>query len=323
MSSETKSLTTGTPYDDAYRTMIVDCIRLVIPVVNEVFGKHYSGDEEVIARPNERFLTQQDSEEKRITDGTFTIRGEVDETYLFECQSTPDSNMLIRIWEYIVQIGVERGSVLASRMVIRIPQAAVLYLRSTESTPDTMEIVVEASTGSLAFPVRVMKMRNYTLDAIFDKKLFFLLPFYIFTHESEFERHKEDDRWLEALRTEYFEMLKRLDEAVEQNQLSFYYRRTIIDMTKKVLESITAKYDRIREGVSSVMGGQVLEHEAKTIFREGKLEGRAEGRQEGRQEEREAISVKLYNIGMPVEQIAEVAGVSVNIVRQWIAAHTA
>ena len=94
-------------------------------------------------------------------------------------------------------------------------------------------------------------------------------------------------------------------------------------MTKKVLESITAKYDKIREGVSSVMGGQVLEHEAKTIFREGKLEGRAEGRQEGRQEEREAISVKLYNIGMPVEQIAEVAGVSVNIVRQWIAAHTA
>ena len=32
-------------------------------------------------------------------------------------------------------------------------------------------------------------------------------------------------------------------------------------------------YDRIREGVSSVMGGQVLEHEAKTIFREGIKEG--------------------------------------------------
>ena len=78
-------------------------------------------------------------------------------------------------------------------------------------------------------------------------------------------------------------------------------------------------YDRIREGVSSVMGGQVLEHEAKTIFREGIKEGEVKGRQE----EREAISVKLFNIGMPVEQIAEVAGVSVNIVRQWIAAHTA
>jgi len=71
------------------------------------------------------------------------------------------------------------------------------------------------------------------------------------------------------------------------------------------------------------MGGQVLEHEAKTIFREGIKEGEQRGRQEGRQEERETISVKLYNIGMPVEQIAEVADVSVNIVRQWIAAHTA
>ena len=319
MNSEAQHTVTGTPYDDAFRTMIVDCIRLVIPVVNEVFGKHYSGDEEIIARPNEHFISQQDSEEKRITDGNFTIRGEVDETYLFECQSTPDSNMLIRIWEYIVQIGIERGSVQTNRMVIRIPHAAVLYLRSTKSTPDTMEVVVEAPTGSLSFPVRVMKMRNYTLDAIFDKRLYFLLPFYIFTHEAEFERHKDDSGWLETLRGEYLEMLRRLDEAVEQNLLSSYYRRTIIDMTKKVLESITAKYDRIWEGVSSVMGGQVLEHEAKTIFREGELRGR----QEGRQEEREAISMKLFNIGMPVEQIAEVAGVSVNIVRQWIATHTA
>lgn len=315
MSSETEKTVTGTPYDDAFRTMIVDCIRLVIPVVNEIFGKHFTGDEEIVPRPNEHFISQQDSEEKRITDGNFTIKGEVDENYLFECQSTPDSHMLVRIWEYIVQIGVERGSVQKNRMVIKIPHAAVLYLRSTGSTPDTMEVVVEAPTGSLSFPVHVMKMRNYTLDTIFNRRLFFLLPFYIFTHENEFERYKEDNGWLEAIRTEYLEMLKRLDEAVEQNLISSYYRRSIIDMTKKVLVSITARYDKIREGVSSVMGGKVLEHEAKTIFREGK--------QEGREEEREVISVKLYNIGMPVEQIAEVAGVSVNIIRQWIAAHTA
>ena len=242
MSNEQEHKNTGTPYDDAFRTMIVDCIRLVIPVINEVFGKHYSGDEEIIARPNEHFLARHDSEEKRITDGNFTIKSDVDENYLFECQSTPDSNM-----------------------VIRIPHAAILYLRSTASIPDTMEVVIEASTGSASFPVPVLKIQNYTLDAIFERKLFFLLPFYIFTHEGEFERHKDDAGWLEVLRAEYLEMLKGLDEAVEQNLLSSYYRRTIIDMTKKVLESITAKYDRIREGVSSVMGGQVLEHEAKTI----------------------------------------------------------
>jgi len=67
------------------------------------------------------------------------------------------------------------------------------------------------------------------------------------------------------------------------------------------------------------MGGQVLEHEAKTIFREGIKEGEVKGRQEAI----EQMSVKLYNIGTPIEQIAEAADVSVNIVRQWVAAHTA
>lgn len=94
-------------------------------------------------------------------------------------------------------------------------------------------------------------------------------------------------------------------------------------MMKKVLESITAKYDKIREGVSSVMGGKVLEHEAKAIFREGIKEGEERGEKRGRQEAIEQMSVKLYNIGTPIEQIAEAADVSVNIVRQWIAAHTA
>ena len=33
----------STPYDDAFRTLVNDCARLLIPVINEVFGKHYSG----------------------------------------------------------------------------------------------------------------------------------------------------------------------------------------------------------------------------------------------------------------------------------------
>ena len=32
-----------TAYDDAFRTFLNDCSELIIPVVNEVFGEHYSG----------------------------------------------------------------------------------------------------------------------------------------------------------------------------------------------------------------------------------------------------------------------------------------
>ena len=46
-----------------------------------------------------------------------------------------------------------------------------------------------------------------------------------------------------------------------------------MDMSNKVLEHIAAKYDSVREGVKAVMGGKVLEYEAKTIKREGIEEG--------------------------------------------------
>ena len=32
----------NTPYDDAFKTLLVDCTRLIIPVINEIFGEKYT-----------------------------------------------------------------------------------------------------------------------------------------------------------------------------------------------------------------------------------------------------------------------------------------
>ena len=51
-----------------------DCITLLIPLVNEVFGKHYTSSEKIIFHPNKHFINQQDgNEQKRITDSYFSI----------------------------------------------------------------------------------------------------------------------------------------------------------------------------------------------------------------------------------------------------------
>lgn len=44
-------------------------------------------------------------------------------------------------------------------------------------------------------------------------------------------------------------------------------------MSNKVLEHIAVKYHFVKEGVKSVMGGKILEYEAKTITREGMEQG--------------------------------------------------
>lgn len=32
----------STPYDDVFRTLVVDCRQLVIPLLNEAFDEHYT-----------------------------------------------------------------------------------------------------------------------------------------------------------------------------------------------------------------------------------------------------------------------------------------
>ena len=47
--------------------------------------------------------------------------------------------------------------------------------------------------GTVRFDVPVMKSQRYTIDEIFDKKLLFLIPFYIFSHENRFEEYDKDE----------------------------------------------------------------------------------------------------------------------------------
>ena len=66
----------GTPYDDVFRTLVNDCTSLIIPVVNEVFGEHYTGEEKITFLPGEHIMNQQGTNTKeKITDSCFEIHG--------------------------------------------------------------------------------------------------------------------------------------------------------------------------------------------------------------------------------------------------------
>ena len=281
---------TSTPYDDVFRTLLNDCTSLIIPVINEVFGEHYTGEEEVVFSVNEHFLNQQDgNEEKRTTDGNFKVIGKETKKYHLECQSGPDSSMLVRLFEYGTQIALDEGEIEGNILTVTFPHTAVLFLRCNQSTPDTMKIRMITPGGSVVYDIPVMKSKQYTLEEIFEKNLLFLIPFYIFSYEDRFAEYEKDERKTEALEQEYEQIKNRLEELQHQGVINEYTRRTIIEMSNKVVEHIAWKFKRIREGVQSVMGGKVLEHEAKTIRNEGIelgiqtgiLQGRKEGREEG------------------------------------------
>lgn len=250
----------------------------MIPVINEVFGEDYSGEEQIVFSPNEHFLNQQDGNEaERITDTSFKILGKEWKKYHWECQSSTDNSMLVRFFEYDTQIALDEGELEGGILTVTFPHSAVLFLRCSAATPDKMKVRMVTPGGSIVYDIQVMKSQQYTLKEIFDKNLLFLIPFYIFSHERRFKEYEQDGAKLKLLKLEYAQIKSQLEELLEKGEIDEYTKCTIIDMSNKVLENIAQNFQLVRKGVKSIMGGKILEYEAKKIKNEGRNEGRNEG----------------------------------------------
>lgn len=223
-------------YDSAFRTILNDCSKLIIPIINASFGEHYTGEEKIEFQPNEHFLTQQDAPvEKRITDTNFAvIKGTERKMYHWECQSTPDSRMLIRLFEYDAQIALDKGEVSREVLTVTFPNTAVLYLRYAKTnTPDTYRYVIKTPGGSIEYDVPLFKTQQYTLNDIFEKNLLLLIPFYIFSKEADFAEYESDPLKLETLQREYQEIIARLEQLVQDGRLADFDRTTLLEIAKK------------------------------------------------------------------------------------------
>ena len=267
-------MATSTIYDDVFRTLLNDCSALIIPVINELFNENYSGQESIEFRPNEHFLNQQDGkEQRRITDTYFIIHSESEKGYHLECQSSRDNSMLVRIFEYDSQIALDDAMLRGSTLHVKFPNSAILFLRSTSRTHDHMTIIVEFPDGSFSYEVPVMKVKDYSLEQIFSKRLLFLLPFYIFSHQQHFREYEQDTSKLNSLLEEYKIISQRLDNLVQDGIITEYIKRTIYDMTGRVVEQLAKNYSQVRKGVKNIMVGKILDYEAKDILQKGIVQG--------------------------------------------------
>lgn len=165
-----------------------------------------------------------------------------------------------------------------------------------------MKIIMNTPGGTVKFDVPVMKMKNYSLDYIFGKGLYFLLPFYIFNFEKKFAVYERDAKEFETLKKEYENFMTRLEEVLKDEKIHSFDWTTIVEMTRKVLEKIARKYSLLKEGVTDIMGGKVLEYPGSIVFNEG--------REEGLQEASFNIARRLRKLGMNDATIREVTSLS-------------
>ena len=301
----------NTPYDDVFRTLLTDCTALIIPVVNELFHTSYTGKETIHLLQNEHFIKLPDgSEQERITD---SILGRERKRYHVECQSTEDGSMIVRMFEYDTQLALENREVTAGALVVHFPDSAIVALRHTKNTPEVMTVMIRTPGGEVSYAVPVLKVRQYTVEEIFEKKLYFLIPFHIFVYEKSFKELEENSEKLAKLEEEYTAIVNRLEEDRKNGDLNEYEKVTILEMSDTVIKHLAAKYEKVRKGVGESMGGKVLEYEAKDILNRGRAEGRDEGRREGRAEgeitgmkkAKMQLAAKLLQAGNSVAYVAD------------------
>ncbi len=164
----------------------------------------------------------------------------------------------------------------ALKIIDKWPNTAVLYLRNYKKTPDKMRYVIKTPGGSVEYDVPIMKVQEYSLEDIFSKGLLLLIPFYIFSHEKNFQVYNSNEQKLAKLKAEYQDILERLDELEQEGIIGAFDKRTIIELSGDVVREIAQKYENVQKGIGGMMSGALLETEARKILNKGKDEAKKE-----------------------------------------------
>lgn len=283
---------------------------LVIPLINEVFGKNYPADVAVEQQRNEH----QAKNGERITDSRLKI---ADKIYHIECQSTGDAEMVIRMIEYDFAISLETKQIENGRYKIYFPHSCVLYLRG-KGRRDTLGMDIIMPDGRIIkYELPAIYIERYTQDVIFQKNLLFFLPFYVMRYEKSREDIEKDPAKLQKLLDEYAVIASRLEEGLLRKGREALYRY-LVEVIIKISDYIFADSEKTKKGVDRIMGGKVLELKTDKLINEIRQDVKEEVKEKVKAETKEEIVICMLKRGkstleeiaadtqMPIEQVERI-----------------
>ncbi len=295
-------------YDSVFWTSVVKMTRFLIPLVNEAFGEHYTDNAEVDLIPGKQSTEQPDNSfQEREMDAfaRFTESG-ISKNYHFEVETGTDKSFAIRIAEYAAGAAQESVILTETGARIVIPYSAVIFLRATNELPDKFRMEIEYPDGTVFYDAPVMKIKNYSVKDLIDKRLLLLLPFYGFNFDKQFAIM--DTEGIDQLRAALEELNNSLSDLVESGVINEAQKGHLLDWTQRVLDKLTVNYKNVTKGVDDLMGGYILHTRTDDILDKGRSEGRE-------QRDREKIEEMLRK-GKTPEAIADFCDYPLTLVKE-------
>lgn len=291
----------NTVFDSVFKTMVHKTPQLIVPFINEVFGRNYPADTPVIQFSNEH-------EELRgslIDDSVFRLQNKM---YHVECQSISDSSMVIRMIEYDFAIALEQALTAGKPYEIDFPSSCVLFLRHSSKTPDVLKLKVNLPNGkSFLYETKVVKAQAYDSKELFQKRLFLLLPYYLMRYERSLDKIATDPNLTARLVEECVDLNTQLVNAMSETGDRLLYEE-LVELIIRVIDHILDKYESLRGKVRGAMGGEVLEllnERAKRLEREAEERGIEQGIVRGIEQGIESLVAELTERGVDEKLIHE------------------
>ena len=240
----------STIFDDVLRTVQERRPELLIPLINEVFHTSYGDTMQVTRLPEE----YQKVISKVVADSCNKLGEHI---YHFECQSTKDGTIMIRMMEYDFMIALANSKWHKNKKRLKLPRSCIIYLRAKDTTMKEDTLEMELQDGNVVrYKVPILIVRNYSIEEIFEKRLLILLPYYIIKYEKELPTIAGNEARLQALEQEYRYITYRLEQMTKEDNTALF--KDMMQMIRRVMDYILRKNEDVKERMADTMGGKVM-----------------------------------------------------------------
>lgn len=253
-------------WDGTFKDIFQAAPSLFLPLIKEAFGVSYE-KEDIVPLDNSLY---DEKGNMVVTDNVLRIGNA---TYHFECQYTNDGTMAFRMWEYDAKLALRDYKMSAGRTEINFPQSCVVYIARNSKYPEELELKINfQDSQSVIFKVPAIRIQDYGIDTISQKKLWLFYPFMPLQFKYELKAMKRMseqkvlDKYQEVL-DKYKKMIDAVDLAYSNKELDLDDTATILEAIHETSQYALEKYQNIVEGVNDMMG-RTLQLKHKEIERE-------------------------------------------------------
>ena len=241
---------------------------LILPVVKEIFHREYPDNRGIVLLSTEYTVSRIHEKGEKLLHAIrsdLLLRIERD-LYHFECQIEKSGEMVFRMLEYDIHIGLTHGKEIrkskngSREYAVSFPKSAVLYLGDERNVPPYENCTMYFQDGTEhIYRMPVMKVQEYSLEEIEERHLNILIPFLPVRFRKRIskvskKKGKVDDTYRENVKKDMTEFLSACKEILnrerERETLSENARKDIWEFLWKVCSYLMEKNVRLYEEVS-------------------------------------------------------------------------